>query len=99
MPVTVRRWHHSAADEGRWGFLTKFGVTECVTERRSHDGPSCGFVMKFIEVVQYPNSKSSNVLEQRPSTDPCACDDPPYLPSRLMERAEEEIAHVWDDGV
>ena len=79
--------------------LTKCGVTECVTDRHRHDGPSCSFVMKIIEVVQYPNSKSSSVLECRPSTDRCACDDPSYLSSRVMKRAAEEIAQVWDEGI
>ncbi|TMW85619.1 hypothetical protein EJD97_022806, partial [Solanum chilense] len=99
VPVTVRRWHRSAAAEGIWGSLTKCGVTECVTDRRSHDGPSCWFVMKFRELVQYPNSKSLSVLERRPSTDRCAYDDPPYLPSRVMKRSAEEIVQVWDNGV
>ena len=40
MLVTVRRWHHSAAAEGRWGSLTKCGVTERVTDRCGHDRPS-----------------------------------------------------------
>ena len=31
--VTVRRWQHSAAAEGRWGSLTKCGVTESMTVR------------------------------------------------------------------
>ncbi|TMW87956.1 hypothetical protein EJD97_019218, partial [Solanum chilense] len=98
--VTVRRWHRSAvAAEGRWGIMTKCGVTECVTDRRRHGGPSCRFVMKIREVVQYPNSKSSSVLERRLSTDRCTCDDPLYLPSRVMKRAAEEIAQVWDYGV
>ncbi|TMX01514.1 hypothetical protein EJD97_024370 [Solanum chilense] len=52
--VTVRRWQCSAAAEGRWGSLTKCGVTESVTDRRSHDGPSCRFVMKIKEVVPVP---------------------------------------------
>ncbi|TMW88498.1 hypothetical protein EJD97_018497 [Solanum chilense] len=76
MLVTVRRWQRSAAVEGRWGSLTKCGVTESMMVRRVHDGPSC-----------------------RPSTDRCSCDDPSYLPSRVMKRAAEEIAQVWDDGV
>ena len=97
--VTVRRWQHSAAAEGRWGSLTKCGVTKLVTVRRACDGPSCRFVMKFREVVQYPNSKSSSVLKRRPSTDRCAYDDPSYLPSRVMKRAAEEIVQVWDDEV
>ncbi|TMX03996.1 hypothetical protein EJD97_012378, partial [Solanum chilense] len=99
MLVTVRRWHRSAAVEGRWGILTKCGVTESMTDRRSRDGPSCWFVMKFREVVQYPHSKSSSVLERRPSTDRCACDDLSYLRSRVMKRAAEEIAQVWDNGI
>ena len=86
-------------NEGRWGSLTKCGVMKSVMDRRVHDGPSCRFVMKFREVVQYPYSKSSSVLERRPSTDRCACDDPSYLPSRVMKRGTEKIAQVWDDGV
>ena len=52
--VTVRRWQRSAAAEGRWGSLTKFGVTESMTVRRVYDGPSCRFVMKFREVIPVP---------------------------------------------
>ena len=48
---------------------------------------------------QYPDSKSWSVLERRPSTDRCAYDNPSYLPSRVIKRAAEEIAKVWDDGV
>ncbi|TMW93399.1 hypothetical protein EJD97_011786 [Solanum chilense] len=88
----VRSWQRSAATEGRWGSLTKCGVTESVTDRRTHDAPSCRFIMKFREVVQYPYSKSSSVLERRPSMDLCSCDDPSYMPSRVMKRAVEEIA-------
>ena len=47
-------WHRSAAAEGRWGILTKCGVTEYVTDRRSHDGPFCWFVIKIREVVPVP---------------------------------------------
>ena len=49
--VTVRRWQHSAAAEGRWGSLTKCGVTKLLTVRRVYDGPSCIFVMKLREVI------------------------------------------------
>ena len=35
MAVTVRRLHRSEAAEGRWGSLTKCGVTKCVTGRRN----------------------------------------------------------------
>ncbi|TMW84606.1 hypothetical protein EJD97_024844, partial [Solanum chilense] len=94
---TVHRWHRSAAAEGRWGSLTKCGVTECVTDHRRHDGLSCWFIMKIREVVQYPNCRSSSVVERRPSMDRCACDDSSYLPSRVMKRIVEEIAQVWDD--
>ncbi|TMW91808.1 hypothetical protein EJD97_013866 [Solanum chilense] len=54
VPVTVCRWHRSEAAEGRWGSLTKCGDTKCVMDRRSHDGPSCWFVMKIREVVTVP---------------------------------------------
>ena len=77
--VKVCRWQLSAAAEGRWGSLTKCGVTKLVTVRRVYDGPSCRFVMKFREVIQYPYSKSWSVLERRPSTDHCAYDGPSYL--------------------
>ena len=52
--VTVRRWQRSAAAEGRWGSLTKCGVTKLVTVYRVYDGPSCRFVMKFREVILVP---------------------------------------------
>ena len=97
--VTVRRWQCSAAAEGRWGSLTKCGITKLVTFCRGSDSPSCRFVVKIREVIQYPDSKSWSVLERRPSTDRCAYDGPSYLPSRGIKRAAEEIAQVWDDGV
>ncbi|TMW83097.1 hypothetical protein EJD97_002961 [Solanum chilense] len=52
--LTVRRWQRSAAAKGRWGSLTKCGVTESMMVRRVHDGPSCRFVMKFREVIPVP---------------------------------------------
>ena len=30
-------------------------------------------------------------MERKPPMDRCACDDPSYLPSRVMKRAAEEI--------
>ncbi|TMW80185.1 hypothetical protein EJD97_023046 [Solanum chilense] len=54
MLVTVRRWQHSAAVEGRWRSLTKCGVTESVTDHRSHDGSSGRFIMKIREVALVP---------------------------------------------
>ena len=56
--MTVRRWQRSAAAEGRWGSLTKCGIKNLVTVRRGYDGPSRRFVVKFREVIQYPDSKS-----------------------------------------
>ncbi|TMW88833.1 hypothetical protein EJD97_018018 [Solanum chilense] len=99
MLVTFRRLQRSAAADGRWGSLTKCGVTESMTVRCVYDGPSCRFLMKFREVIPVPYSKSSSVLERRPSKDLRVCDDPSYLPSRVLKRAAEEIAQVWDDGV
>ncbi|TMW83590.1 hypothetical protein EJD97_001245, partial [Solanum chilense] len=96
---TVHKWQRSAAAEGRWGSLTKCGVMESMTVRRVYDGPSCRFFMKFREVVQYPYSKSLSVLERRSWTDRCAFDYTSYLPSRVMKRAAEEIAQIWDDRV
>ena len=52
--VMVRRRQRSAAVEGRWGSLTKCGVTDSMTVRRVYDGPSCKFVMKFREVISLP---------------------------------------------
>ena len=40
IPMTIRRWHRSEANEGRWGSLTKCGITKLVTVRRGYDGPS-----------------------------------------------------------
>ncbi|TMW80253.1 hypothetical protein EJD97_022262 [Solanum chilense] len=54
MLVKVRRWQRSVAAEGRWGSLTKCGVTESVTDHRIRYGPSCRFVIKFREVVPVP---------------------------------------------
>ena len=52
--VTVHRWQRTAAAEGRWGSLTMYGVTESVSDRRSHDCLFCKFIMKFREVVPVP---------------------------------------------
>ncbi|TMW83841.1 hypothetical protein EJD97_000608 [Solanum chilense] len=52
--VTVCRWQRSAAGEGRWGSLTKCGVTKLVTVRRVYDGLSSRFVMEFREVIPVP---------------------------------------------
>ena len=93
--VTVRRWQRSATAEGRWGSLTKCGVTESVTNIRVHDGPSCRFVMKFREVVLVPIFQEFKFFEMKTLDDRCSYDGPSYLPSREMKRAVEEIAQVW----
>ena len=54
MLVMIHRWQRSATAEGRWGSLTKCGVTKLVTVRRGYDGPSCRFVVKFREVIPVP---------------------------------------------
>ena len=52
--VTVRRWQRSKAAEGRWGSLTKCGVTKLVTVRRVYDRTSSKVLMKFREVILVP---------------------------------------------
>ena len=99
MLVTVRRWQRSAAGEGRWESLNKYGITKLVTVRRGYDGPSCRFVVKFREVIPVPRFQELKCFGTRPSTDRCAYDGLSYLPSRGMKIAAEEIAQVWDDGV
>ena len=97
--VTVRRWQRSAAAEGRWGSLTKCGITKLVTVRRGSDGPSCRFVVKIWELILVPRFQELKCFGTRPSTNRCAYDGLSYLPSRGMKIAAEEIAQVWDDGV
>ena len=92
MRVTIRRWQHSAAAEGRWGSLTKCGITKLVTVRRGYDGPSCRFVVKIREVIPVPRFQELKCFGTRPSTDRCAYDGPSYLPLRGMKKAAEEIA-------
>ena len=91
--VTVCRWKRSAAAEGRWGCLTKCGVTKLVTVCPA------GSSWSSEKWSQYPYSKSWSFLERRPSMECCAYDGPSYLSSRVMKRAAEEIAQVWDDGI
>ncbi|TMW87395.1 hypothetical protein EJD97_020014 [Solanum chilense] len=54
MLVTVRRWQRNTSAEGGCGSITKCGVTENGTDRRSHDGSSCRFVLKIKEVALVP---------------------------------------------
>ena len=72
---------------------------EACDGRRVSDGPSCRFVMKFREVVPVPILQELSVLKQRTSMDRCAYEGPSYLSSRVMKKAAEEIAQVWEDGV
>ena len=104
--VTVRRTSDGpkvasqcAAAKGRQGSLTKCGSTESMTVRRVYDGPSCRFIMQFREVIPVPIFQEFKCFGRRPSTDRCVYEDPSYLTLRVMKRAAEEIAHVWDDGV
>ena len=99
MLVTVYRWQRSSAAEGRWGSLTKCGITKLVTVRRGYDVPSYRFVVKFREVIPVPRFQELKCFGTRPSMDRCSYDGPSYLPSRGMKSVVEEIAQVWDDGV
>ena len=81
------------------GKSDKCEVTKIMTVRHGYDGPSCRFVVKIREVILVPRFQELKYFETRPSTDRCAYDGPSYLPSRVMKRAAEEIAQVWDDGV
>ena len=99
MLVTVRRWQRSAAAEGRWGSLTKCGITKLVTVRHGYDGTSCRFIVKIREVIRVPRFQELKYFETRPSTDRCAYDGPSHLPSRGMKKVAEELHQVWDDGV
>ena len=63
--VTIRRWQRSAAAEGRWGSLTKCGVTKLETVCRVYDGPSCRFIMKFREVIPVSIFKELKCFETK----------------------------------
>ena len=52
--VTVRRWQRSKAAEGRWGSLTKCGITKLVMVSRGYDDPFSRFIVKFREVISEP---------------------------------------------
>ena len=97
--VTVRRWHRSAAAEGRWGSLTMCGVTESMTVRRVYDGPSCRFVMKFREVIPVPIFQELKYFWTKTLDGPSCLWRSVILAVEGMKRAAEEIAQVWDDGV
>ena len=86
VPVTVRRWQRREDAEGRWGSLTKCGITKLVTIRPA------GSSWRLEKRSQYPDSKSWSILKRRPSTDSCAYDGPSHFPLRGMKKAAEEIA-------
>ena len=92
VPVKARRWQHREAAEGRWGSLTKCGITKLVTVRHGYDGPFYRFVVKIREVIPVPRFQELKYFETRPSRDRCAYDGPSHLPSRGMKKAAEEIA-------
>ncbi|TMW80563.1 hypothetical protein EJD97_018341, partial [Solanum chilense] len=96
---TVRRWQRSVAAEGRWGSLTKCGVTESMTVRRLYEDLSCRFVMKFREVIRVPIFQEFKCFGTKTFDGSLCLDGPSYLPSRVIKRAAEETAQVWDDGV
>ena len=89
--VTVRRCQRSAAAEGRWGSLTKCGVTKLVTVHRVYDGPSCRFVMKFREVIPVPIFQELKYFGMRPTTDCCFCDGPSDLPTRVWREQQKKL--------
>ncbi|TMW80117.1 hypothetical protein EJD97_023808 [Solanum chilense] len=63
--MTVRRWQRSAAAEGRWGSLTKCGITKLVMVRHGHDGPSCMSVVKIREVIPVPRFQELKYFETK----------------------------------
>ena len=71
MLVTVRRWQRSAATEGRWESLTKCGVTESVTDRYEHNGPSSVSIPKHLNSWNMGTGATSLIfmtnLQDRPS--------------------------------
>ena len=63
--VTVRRWQRSASADGRWGTLTKCGITKLVTVRHGYDGLSCRFVVKIREVIPVPRFQELKYFETK----------------------------------
>ena len=99
VPVTVRRWHRSEAAEGRWGSLTKFGVTKCMINRRIYDSPSCWFVVMIREVVQYPNSRKFKCYGTETLDGP-SCLERSVIPAiEGNEERNRRICKVMADGV
>ena len=83
--MTVRRWQRREAAEGRWGSLTKCGITKLVTVRHGYDGPSCRFVAKIREVIPVPKFQKLKYFVMK------NLDGPSHLPSRGMKKAAEEL--------
>ena len=65
VPVTVRRWQRREAAEGRWGSLTKCGITKLEMVRHGYDGPSCRFVVKIREVIPLPRFQELKYFETK----------------------------------
>ncbi|TMW92229.1 hypothetical protein EJD97_013323 [Solanum chilense] len=109
MLVTVRRWQRSAAAKGRWGSLTKCGVTKILTVHRAYDDPRRTVVSVMVCRFQRSTTAEGRMgslsvglrsprwsvesMTVRPA-DRLVCDDRSYLPLRVIKRAE-----VWDDEV
>ena len=99
VPVMVRRWHRSKTVEGRWGSLTKCGVTKCVTDRSNHDGPSCVFVVMIRELVPVPKFQEFKCYGTE-IIDGLLCLWRSIIPSvEVNEENNTRICKVWDDGV
>ena len=99
MPVTVRRWQHREAAEGRWGSLTKCGITKLVTVRHGYDGPSCRFVVKIREVIQYPDSKSWSILKRDPRRTVVPMTVRHTCRRGEWRKQQKKLHQVWDVGV
>ena len=63
--VTVCRWQRREAVEGRWGSLTKCGITKLMTVRHGYDGLSCRFVVKIRKVIPVPRFQKLKYFETK----------------------------------
>ena len=66
-PVTIRRWHRSEGLKEDGEVWICVGLWKSMTDRHSHEGPSCWFIAVII--VLLPKFKRSlSIIEWRPST-------------------------------
>ena len=65
IPVMIRRWQRREAAKGRWGSLTKCGITKLVTVCHGYDGLSCRFIMKIREVIPVPRFQELKCFETK----------------------------------